>query len=67
MRKRGGAMGTIVGILTTLVVVGIILAVLTQFDGDLGEMVKWVLSAAWNIVTSVRDTVLGWDTFQGLF
>lgn len=67
MRRRGGLGGTLISILTTLVVIGLILAVLTQFDGNLGEMVRWVLNAAWSVITNVRDTVLGWDTFQGLF
>ena len=67
MRKRGGFMGSLMSIITTLIIIGLILAVFTQFDGDFGAMIRWILNAAWSIVVSVRDTVLGWDTFQRIF
>lgn len=66
MRKRG-PMGTIISIVSGLVFIGIFLAVLSQFGGDLGAMLQWTLDKAWSLVTSVRDSVASWDTFQGLF
>lgn len=55
------------GILFALTLCGIFLAVLAQFDGDLAAMMEWCLTSAWRFVVAVRDTVAGWDTFQGLF
>lgn len=55
------------GIVTALTLIGIFLAVLSQFGGDLGAMLQWILNKAWGFVISVRDSVAGWDTFQGLF
>lgn len=67
MKKRGGVFNNIVSIVGALVLFGIFLAALSQFGGDLGAMFQWVLNGAWNIVTSVRDSVASWDTFQRIF
>lgn len=67
MKKRNGPMGAIMGAIGTLIMVGIFLAVLAQFGGDLGAMFRWILNAAWSFVVTVRDTIAGWDTFQGIF
>ena len=67
MKKRGGVFNNIVSIVGALVLLGIFLAALSQFGGDLGAMFQWVLNGAWNIVTSVRDSVGSWDTFQRIF
>lgn len=60
-------MGTIMGAISALFFIGIFLAVLSQFGGDLGAMLQWILNKAWSFVISVRDNVASWDTFQGLF
>jgi len=65
--KKKGVMGTIMGAIGALIMVGIFLAVLSQFGGDLGAMFQWILNSAWKFVITVRDTIAGWDTFQGLF
>lgn len=67
MRKKKGPMGAIMGGIFALTIIGIFLAVLAQFDGDLGAMIEWTLTSAWRFVSTVRDTVANWDTFQGLF
>lgn len=67
MRKKGGIFNNIVYMFGTLMLVGIFLAVLSQFNGDLGALFKWVLDRAWEIVMSVRDTVSSWDTFRRIF
>ena len=67
MKKRGGIFNNIVSIVGMLVMLGIFLAALSQFGGDLGAMFQWVLNGAWNIVISVRDSVGSWDTFQRIF
>lgn len=67
MRKGKGVMGTIMGGIGLLIMLGIFLAVLSQFGGDLGAMLQWILSTAWNFVITIRDTIAGWGTFQGLF
>lgn len=64
---KKGLMGNVMALITMLSVFGLFLAVLSQFDGDLGAMFKWVLSTAWSFVITVRDTIAGWDTFRGLF
>lgn len=65
--KRKGPIGTIMSIISILFFIGIFLAVLAQFDGDLGALIKWTLNLGWNFVISVRDTIASWETFQGLF
>lgn len=67
MRKRGGFIGSLMGILSTLIIIGLVLAIFTQFNGNFGDMIRWILDAAWSIITSVRDTVMNWDTFQRIF
>lgn len=67
MNSRKGIIGSIISAITILAMIGLFLAVLAQFDGDLGAMFKWVLDLAWTIVSSVRDSVSEWDTFKGLF
>lgn len=67
MKNRKGPIGTVIWILSILFFFGIFLAVLSQFDGDLGALFKWLLELAWGFVVDVRDTVASWDTFQGLF
>lgn len=67
MRKRGGIFNNIIYTFGTLMLIGIFLAVLSQFNGDLGALFKWVLDRAWEIVISVRDTVSSWDTFRRIF
>lgn len=67
MKNRKGPIGTVIWIVTVLFFFGIFLAVLSQFDGDLGALFKWILDLAWGFVVDVRDTVASWDTFQGLF
>lgn len=67
MKKGKGPIGMIISAISILFFIGIFLAVLSQFDGDLGAMLKWLLETAWNFVVSVRDTVGSWETFQGLF
>lgn len=66
-RRRGGIFSNIIYILGALMFIGIFLAVLAQFGGDLGAMFQWILDFAWGIITSVRDAVSGWETFQRLF
>lgn len=67
MKKRGGIFNNIVSIVGMLVMFGIFLAALSQFGGDLGAMFQWILSGAWDIVISVRDSVGSWATFQRIF
>lgn len=67
MRKKGGIAGTITSIVVTLIGIGIFLAVLAQFGGNIGEFFRWLLDLAWGIIISVRDTILGWDLFSGIF
>ena len=67
MKKRGGIFNNIVSIVGMLVMLGIFLAALSQFGGDLGAMFQWILNGAWDIVISVRDSVGSWDTFQRIF
>lgn len=67
MRKRGGIFNNIIYTFGTLMLIGIFLAVLSQFNGDLGALFKWILDRAWEIVISVRDTVSSWDTFRRIF
>jgi hypothetical protein len=67
MRKRRGISGIIFSIISGLVLIGIFLAVLSQFGGDLGAFVQWILKTAWNFVVSVKDIVSDWATFQRLF
>lgn len=67
MRKKGGPFNTIISILGMLIFFGIFLAVLSQFGGDLGALFQWIISGAWDIVISVRDSVSSWDTFQRIF
>lgn len=65
-RKRG-PFGMIMGAITILFFLGVFLAALSQFNGDLGEMFRWLLNLAWSFVSGVRDTLASWDTFQRLF
>ena len=65
--KNKGVIGTIISGFTILVVIGIFLAVLNQFNGDLTAMLEWFLSFCWTIISSVRDIFSNWDTFKGLF
>lgn len=66
-RRRGAMGGGLMGIISSLVIIGIFLAVLSQFGGDLGALFQWVLNTAWRFVITVRDTIAGWGTFQRLF
>lgn len=66
-RRRGGIFSNIIYILGALMFIGIFLAVLAQFGGDLGAVFQWILDFAWGIITSIRDAVSGWETFQRLF
>ncbi|HHT97129.1 MAG TPA: hypothetical protein GXZ90_04455 [Clostridiales bacterium] len=66
-RRKGGAMGNVVTIFIGLVLFGIFLAVLNQFGGDLGALFQWLLNGTWNFITSVRDSISSWSTFQRLF
>lgn len=65
--KKKGVIGTIMSLLSLLTLTGIFLAVLSQFGGDVGALFQWLLDTAWGIVTSVRDSVSSWETFQRLF
>lgn len=66
-RRGGGIFSNIIYILGALMFIGIFLAVLAQFGGDLGAMFQWILDFAWGIITSIRDAVGNWATFQRLF
>ena len=67
MKKKGGVINTFTSVIGTLILLGIFLAVLSQFGGDLGALFQWILNGAWNIIISVRDSVSGWETFQRIF
>ena len=67
MKRKKGLGNGIISIVLGLALLGVFLAVLSQFGGDLGALVTWILSTAWNFVISVRDTVASWGTFQRLF
>lgn len=67
MKGKKGLVGSIISGAIFLVMVGVFLAALAQFDGNLGEMFRWVLDICWGLVVSVRDTLASWDTFKGLF
>jgi len=66
-RRRGGIVSGIISIITGLIMIGVFLAVLSQFGGDVGALFQWIINGAWNIITSVRDSVAGWETFQRVF
>lgn len=67
-RKRsGGAMGSLVSLLTGLAAFGLFLAILAQFGGDLGALFQWLINTSWSFVAAVRDSIAGWTTFQRLF
>ena len=66
MRKKGIG-GTIMTVIFTLIGIGIFLAILAQFGGNVGELFRWILDVAWGIIISVRDSVLGWNVFQNVF
>lgn len=65
--RRKGATGKIWAVISGLALLGIFLAVLSQFGGDLGALFQWILNTAWNFVITIRDTVASWATFQRLF
>lgn len=67
MRKRQGVLGTVISLISTLTLLGLFLAVLSQFGWDFGALLKWILDAAWSFVTMIKDTIAGWPTFQRLF
>lgn len=67
MRRKGGVGGTITTVILTLVGIGIFLAILAQFGGNIGELFRWILDIAWGIIISVRDSILSWDIFQNVF
>lgn len=67
MKKKGGVINTFTSVIGTLILLGIFLAVLSQFGGDLGALFQWILNGAWNIIISVRDSVSKWETFQRIF
>ena len=67
MKKKGGVINTFTSVIGLLILLGIFLAVLSQFGGDLGALFQWILNGAWNIIISVRDSVSKWETFQRIF
>lgn len=67
MRKGRGFFGTVFSFIVTLSIIGIVLAVLTVFNWDFGLIIRWILEAAWSIISSVRDTVLSWDALHKIF
>ena len=67
MKGKKGLIGSIISGITFLAMIGIFLAVLAQFDGNLGDMFRWILDTCWSFIISVRDTLASWETFQGLF
>lgn len=67
MKRKGGIAGTITSIILTLIGIGVFLAVLAQFGGNIGEFFRWMLDIAWGIITSVRDSVMSWDIFKNIF
>lgn len=67
MKRKGGFRGTIVSMFFTLVGMGIFLAILAQFGGNIGELFKWILDIILGVITSIRDSVLNWSTFQSMF
>lgn len=66
-RKRGGLMGSFMGLISSLVLLGFGLAVLSQFGWDLGALLQWILNTMWSFVITIKDTIAGWPTFQRLF
>lgn len=67
MRRKKGLLSNIISIFVALIAIGIFLAILAQFGGDLGALFRWILDRIWNIIISVKNAVSGWETFQRLF
>ena len=67
MRKKGGLAQSITSVILTLIGIGVFLAVLAQFGGNVGEFFRWMLDIAWGIITSVRDSITSWDIFKNVF
>lgn len=67
MRRRGGLITRIMDLLVLLAGVGIFLAVLSHFNGDIGALFKWILQSMWNFVIMIRDIFAGSRTFGELF
>lgn len=67
MKGKKGLMGSIMGIIYTLSLIGLFLAILSQFGGNLSDMFQWILNTAWAFIITIRNTILGWNVFQGLF
>ena len=67
MRRRGSVVSQITNLLMYRAGIGIFLAILSQFGGDIGAFVKWILQSMWNFVIMVRDIFAGSRTFGELF
>lgn len=64
-RRRGG--GGIFGVITTLILLGVGMAILRQFDWDIGAAVTWLGDQALHFINGVSDWVSSQPFFQSLF
>lgn len=66
-RRRGGLGGIIFSLFMFVVLGGLFLAVLKQFDGDVVAAVSWIGDYIWNLIKQVADKFSNMDGFQQLF
>lgn len=55
--RRKGPIGTIMGFITTCIIIGIIVAMLRHFNGDIGALISWLFATIYNFIMSIADAV----------
>ena len=67
MRRRGGIVSQIMGIIFILILLGLALAVLRQFDWDFGAVITWTGEKIVEFVDKIANYFTSLPTFRKLF
>lgn len=67
MRRQKGIFGSIMGLISALIIIGISMAVLKQFNWDIGAAITWLFKKAVDFVNAVSNYLTNLPAFRNLF
>lgn len=65
--KKKGLGGWIYSLIVFCIVAAIILAILPQFDWDIGALFIWIWEQIWGFITNLGDKIANMPSFKSIF
>lgn len=66
MKKKTGFLGSIQSIIITIVVIGLLWALLSRFNYNITDLAQWIWDGFWSAIKAVANFFLGNELFRNI-